>query len=50
MNLKSHIMKMIETFEKKRNKSLKKIQESTIKQVETFKEETNNPLKKYRKI
>ena len=41
---------MIETFEKKRNKSLKKIQENTGKQVETFKEETKSLLEKYKKI
>ena len=48
-DLKSYLMKIIESFKEDINNSLKKIQENTGKQVEALKEETN-PLKKYNTI
>ena len=40
-DLKSHLMKIIETFKENINNSLKEIQENTVRQVEALKEETN---------
>jgi hypothetical protein len=48
MDLKSHLMMLIENFKKDINNSLKEIQENTGKQVEDSKKETQNPLKNYR--
>jgi phosphate uptake regulator len=44
-DLKSHLMKMIETLKEDINNSLKKTQENTVKQVETLKEEINKSHK-----
>ena len=44
-DLKSYLMKTIESFKEDINNSLKEIQENTGKQVEALKDETS-PLKK----
>jgi BMFP domain-containing protein YqiC len=44
-DLKSNLIKMIETFKGEMNKSLKEIWENATKQVEAFKEETDKSLK-----
>ena len=53
LDLKLHLMMMIEDFKKYIKNALKKIQENTNKHVEAFKEETIlkelNPLKNFRK-
>jgi gas vesicle protein len=45
VDLKSHLMMLIEDFKKDINNSLKEIQENTGKQVETLKEETQKSPK-----
>jgi hypothetical protein len=45
MDLKSHLMMMMENYKKDTNNSLREIQEDTGKQVEAFKEETQKSLK-----
>jgi len=45
LDLKSHLMMIIEDFNKDINNSLKEIQDNTGKQVETLKEEIQKPLK-----
>jgi hypothetical protein len=45
LDLKSHLMMLIEDFQKVINNSLKEIQENTGKQVEDLKEETQKSLK-----
>ena len=47
-DLKSYLVKIIESFKDDINKSLKEVQENLGKQVEAIKEETS-PLKKYSK-
>ena len=47
-DLKSYLMKIIESFKEDINNSLKEIEENTGKQVEALNEE-RNPLKKHRK-
>jgi gas vesicle protein len=49
LDLKSHLMKMIEDFKKDINNSLKEIQENTGKRLEALKDKTQNSLKNYRK-
>jgi hypothetical protein len=44
-DLKSHLMMVIEDFQKDINNSLKEIRENTDKQVEDLKEKTQNILK-----
>jgi hypothetical protein len=44
-NLKSDLMKIVESFKEYINNSLKEIQENTGKQVEALKEEINKSLK-----
>jgi hypothetical protein len=41
IDLKSYFMKLIESFKKDKNNSLKEIKENTGKRVESLKEETN---------
>ena len=45
-DLKSYLMKIIESFEEDINNSLKEMQENTGKQVEALKRKQINPLKK----
>jgi hypothetical protein len=45
LDLKSHLMMMIEDFEKNINNSLKEIQENLGKQVEALEEETQKSFK-----
>jgi hypothetical protein len=45
MDLKSHLMMMMEDFKKDINNSLKEIQENTDKHVEALEEETQKSLK-----
>ena len=45
LDLKSHLMMVIEDFKKDINNSLKEIQENTGKQLESLKDETQNSLK-----
>ena len=45
LDLKLHLMVMIENFKKNINNSHREIQENTDTQVETFKEETHKSLK-----
>jgi two-component sensor histidine kinase len=47
-DLKSHLMMMIEEFNKEINNSLKEIQENTSIQLEALKEETQKSLKELR--
>jgi hypothetical protein len=49
LDLKSHLMVLMEDFKMDRNNSLKEIQENTSKQVEALKKETQNNFKNYRK-
>jgi hypothetical protein len=43
-DLKSYLMKIIESFKNGTNSSLKAIQENTHKQVDALKEETNKSI------
>ena len=45
LDLKSHLMMMIEDFRKDINNSLKEIQENTGKKIESLKEKTQKSLK-----
>ena len=49
LDLKTHLIMMIEDFKKNINNAPKEIQENTSKQIEAFKEENINPLNKCRK-
>jgi hypothetical protein len=49
LDLKSHLITMIEDFKKDINNSLKEIEENTGKQLKALKEETQKSLKNYRK-
>ena len=44
LDLKSHLMVLMEDFKMDRNNSLKEIQENTSKQVEALKEETHKNI------
>ena len=45
LDLKSHLMMLLEDFQEEINKSLKEIQENIGKQVKELKEKTQNSLK-----
>jgi hypothetical protein len=50
VDLKSHLMMLIEDFEKDINNSVEEIQENTGKQVEALKDETQKSLKELQRF